>query len=1331
MRALVGRMAKLLALGLAVLAVVVVIGLGLLLGTESGGALERHGHPAAHLGNRVRGEDRRLAAGWPAALTVRGITLRDPAMPAGSGVEAAELSVAIDPVALVVAQRIDVSRVVLRGIRIEVERDREGKLVWPRVRATGPRDTTRGGDPPIRSVRVRELEVIDAAIYRAGSRGRPLAADSLALRAGVELDLIPAFAGKINLRALEAVIPELDLAIESAVGAIDLGPAPRPELTLAPLRLSLAGAPITVRAAGGRNEAELEVEAPSLPAGALGRFHPALANLPAASFTLHAKGPIDRSRPIAIASVLQAEGARAEVRGRIGSDHEPRSAALTLSVTGLDPSRFHPAAPTGRLTADGALQLALPRARPRRGQLDLQIRPSVLGGVAIDRGNASGRLSGDVLEVTTQVEMEGGTARLQGRGRREPDGRLAFSADLTAADLARLAPLLGVELAGDLEVRAEAAGHPRHLAGDAEFRAQTVTLAERAALWGVVGGVALAAHGPRRLVLELTADSARAGIGDRPPLRLHALELAAGASPAGGAGFARPIVIDAELTATAFIAGSEGDPESLRLAGGARLGPGRGMRPFTAQVDTLALGDRVRFAGKIARGAHGDSLTLELDRFDLRLLDAFLAATTADSGVALTTPDSTRYATAADSSASATVADSSASAAVADSSGSATTADSATVALTADSVAAPPRFAGFVSGSVKLANLGRGVSGEIELTGADLQSSLWPMAPLTAHVTGDLEPDTLAARILIEGPGSLVALTGDLPGGVRLGPRPRFALPRPEASVVLKAMGDSLAPFIAPLLAHPPRRASVDTMLSRARSAAFAASVRAGGAIRNPSGRAALVLAFPAEQSFGRAFLTGDARRDRDTLRAELRADLEHAQSPIIIEARAPLTMNLERGTVALLPDAPLSGSVVIEAFDLGLLEPYLPENLELDGPFDLNATIGGTRAAPSAKGRIELGGGRLALRNYGFELDSLRIAADFDQNRITVHEASGKTEKGHLRLQGGVPVHEGGGDSLAGALEITGLTLRTPQGAVAEGGARMQVSGALRRPLLRGRIVLTKATIPVPERNRKVVRISPDDPWLRGSEVGTPAKAAKASRRLPVDLDLEVDAPRNLWLENKNIDVEIGGNLTLTTPEGMLRVIGELKARQGSVRLMRRRFEVTKGTVTFFGGQMIAPEIDIEAETEIEETTVTVHLTGSVTEPRLELASDPPLEQGDIVSLLVLGRTSDELTSGERSLVGDQARTVAANYVSRELEAKLGNELGLDLVEIDTGGEQERVSVGKYVTPRTLVRVYQQFGTETGGGIAVVYALTDDFDFEVTADDEGENGIDLLWQPR
>jgi hypothetical protein len=37
--------------------------------------------------------------------------------------------------------------------------------------------------------------------------------------------------------------------------------------------------------------------------------------------------------------------------------------------------------------------------------------------------------------------------------------------------------------------------------------------------------------------------------------------------------------------------------------------------------------------------------------------------------------------------------------------------------------------------------------------------------------------------------------------------------------------------------------------------------------------------------------------------------------------------------------------------------------------------------------------------------------------------------------------------------------------------------------------------------------------------------------------------------------------------------------------------------------------------------------------------------------------------------------------------------------------------------------------GTESYGGVAVEHALTEEFDFEVSVDDRGESGIDLLWK--
>jgi autotransporter translocation and assembly factor TamB len=168
---------------------------------------------------------------------------------------------------------------------------------------------------------------------------------------------------------------------------------------------------------------------------------------------------------------------------------------------------------------------------------------------------------------------------------------------------------------------------------------------------------------------------------------------------------------------------------------------------------------------------------------------------------------------------------------------------------------------------------------------------------------------------------------------------------------------------------------------------------------------------------------------------------------------------------------------------------------------------------------------------------------------------------------------------------------------------------------------------------------------------------------------------------------------------------------------------------VNFFGARTLLPTIDIEAETKVRETMVRIHLTGTIEEPKLDFTSEPSQTESDIVSLLLFGRTSSELTSGETNFVQEQAGTVAASYVSAQLEREVGQKLGLDVVEIQAAEGNERVAVGKYVSSNTLVRAYQEMGTESYGGVAVEHALSNEFDLEVSADDRGESGIDLLWK--
>jgi autotransporter translocation and assembly factor TamB len=332
--------------------------------------------------------------------------------------------------------------------------------------------------------------------------------------------------------------------------------------------------------------------------------------------------------------------------------------------------------------------------------------------------------------------------------------------------------------------------------------------------------------------------------------------------------------------------------------------------------------------------------------------------------------------------------------------------------------------------------------------------------------------------------------------------------------------------------------------------------------------------------------------------------------------------------------------------------------------------------------------------------------------------------------MQGALPLT---GDPAAGVelqAEVAGLSLRTPEAVEAFGDAKLKVTGTMAKPVLEGKLVLREASIPLPEKGRKeMVKIPPDDPWLKGTRVATGSRSPLQSQKLPFDLNLAVEIPRNLWLRNDDINVEIGGDLKLTNPEGTLRVEGDLKTREGSVRMLNRRFQVTKGSVNFFGARTLLPTIDIEAETKVRETMVRIHLTGTIEEPKLDFTSEPSQTESDIVSLLLFGRTSSELTSGETNFVQEQAGTVAASYVSAQLEREVGQKLGLDVVEIQAAEGNERVAVGKYVSSNTLVRAYQEMGTESYGGVAVEHALSNEFDLEVSADDRGESGIDLLWK--
>ena len=102
----------------------------------------------------------------------------------------------------------------------------------------------------------------------------------------------------------------------------------------------------------------------------------------------------------------------------------------------------------------------------------------------------------------------------------------------------------------------------------------------------------------------------------------------------------------------------------------------------------------------------------------------------------------------------------------------------------------------------------------------------------------------------------------------------------------------------------------------------------------------------------------------------------------------------------------------------------------------------------------------------------------------------------------------------------------------------------------------------------------------------------------------------------------------------------------------------------------------------------VGVDVDGTLLSPVLSLSSDPPVSQSDILSLLLFGKTTTELTGGEGDRLQSQAIGLLASYVAPELQQSLMDTFGLSSVSLSAPSETSAgsVSVGRYITPDLFV---------------------------------------------
>jgi autotransporter translocation and assembly factor TamB len=195
-------------------------------------------------------------------------------------------------------------------------------------------------------------------------------------------------------------------------------------------------------------------------------------------------------------------------------------------------------------------------------------------------------------------------------------------------------------------------------------------------------------------------------------------------------------------------------------------------------------------------------------------------------------------------------------------------------------------------------------------------------------------------------------------------------------------------------------------------------------------------------------------------------------------------------------------------------------------------------------------------------------------------------------------------------------------------------------------------------------------------------------------------------------INVTLGGDIRVTKDPGKsVRLVGSVKTIRGFYDFQNRRFDILRdGSVRFDGLEELNPTLDIRTERVIQAVTAHVNVRGTPQKPEIVLSSTPPLEQADILSLIVFNQPLNAVGEGQQISLAQRAQSMATGAVAGELAKSIGNALNLNEFEInmspENGGGPE-VTIGQQVGQNLYVKVEQGIGDASQTNFILEYELT------------------------
>ena len=384
---------------------------------------------------------------------------------------------------------------------------------------------------------------------------------------------------------------------------------------------------------------------------------------------------------------------------------------------------------------------------------------------------------------------------------------------------------------------------------------------------------------------------------------------------------------------------------------------------------------------------------------------------------------------------------------------------------------------------------------------------------------------------------------------------------------------------------------------------------------------------------------------------------------------------------------------------NLAILDPIVAaRGTTIRGVVTPDFTVTGTPSAPNANGTLSLSAG--SVQNIGSGLNLLNMSAQVDAaNRlVTLRDFSADAGKGTITGHGTVDLGQPN-IPVDIAINATNATPVSSDLVTENLDAALALKGALKAAMaLSGKIDIHKANINLPKSLPPSVA---NLPIYRVGEKPPPPPAPPPD----IALNLLIHAHNQIFIRGDGLFAELGGRLTIGGTAANPIPGGGFTLIRGNFALGGKTLQFTKGVVSFNGAGFM-PTLDLEATTTTtNNATATLIIGGTAAKPTITLTSSPPLPSDQILSQLLFGQSTQNLSPFQAASLAAALASlsgIGGSAVSDPLGG-VRNALGLDELSIGGGqsGGAPSLQAGRYVAPGVFVGAQQS--TSGTGTLATV----------------------------